>query len=225
MRTEDVTYDNQAYLRYFSIEGKNFTDKIAYYESNFQYIQDLTEEQKTEVDLDYCLSIFEVGRYHQFLSQCEKMIVSVIEQNIFTLHGEDIYQKLLFKKAACYYNLSKLEDATYVLLELIKIDPSNQMYRTFATKCIRLQAYRKFDTLKGVAMAMILSSLAIITIEILLARTFFPDIAPILEMLRNTLFFSSVGLLFFNEILLRRHIYKKIKGAIRSKNTNSVHIP
>lgn len=220
MKTEDISYDNQAYLRYFSIEDKNFSEKISYFESNFNSIQDLTEEQQTEIELDYCLSIFEVGRYYQFLSQCEKMIVRVIEQNIFTLHGEDIYQKLLFKKAACYYNLSQLEDATYVLLELVKIDPKNSMYRSFATKCIRLQSYRKFDTLKGFAMAMILSSLAIITIEILLARTFFPDIAPILEILRNTLFFSSVGLLFFNEILLRRHIYITIKEAIRSRKVN-----
>jgi len=210
LSTQDISYQSRAYLDYFSIDHSNYTDKISCYESRYKEIQCLHDSARLEIDIDYTISLFEVGRYHQYIDQSEPLIIEVIDKNIIELNGRDIFQYLLFNKAACHYNLNQIPEAVHIIKELCHMDKSNQTYYNFASKVIRIHSYRQFDKIKGAASALIIAGLVVVIFEILLARTLFLDFALPLEYLRNTMLASSILLLVINEWLIRAHIKKTI---------------
>ena len=95
-------------MSYFSIDGSNYTDRIAWYESHFLEIQQIDYTARIEIDIDYTLSLFQVGRYNQYIAQSKPLIEEVIINNIVEINQTDIYQLLLFNKAASHYNLNQL---------------------------------------------------------------------------------------------------------------------
>lgn len=210
MSTSKLSYNSPAYLGYFGIDQKNYTDRISWYETNFRQILNLDKRQRAEIDLDYTLSLFQVGRYHQYIAQSEGLIELVITENIFLFDGEDIFQKLLFTKAASHYNVNELEESEHILLELCKINSTNKDYYTFASKVIRQKSYRQFDRLKGLALGMILLALIIIIFEILMVRTLLIDFVEPVELSRNGLLVGSFVLLAYNEFRIKRHIRETI---------------
>lgn len=212
MSTSKLSYDSPAYLGYFGIDQKNYTDRISWYETNYSQILNLDEQRRTEVEIDYTLSLFQVGRYHQYIAQSETLIQHVIAENIYLFDGADIFQKLLFHKAASHYNINELEESNHILLELCKINPANRDYYSFASKVIRQKSYRQFDTLKGLALGLILLSLIIIIFEILMVRTLLLDFVEPVEWSRNALLISSFLLLAYNELRIKRHIRNTISS-------------
>jgi len=210
MSTSKLSYDSPAYLGYFGIDQKNYTDRISWYESNYSQIVNLDEKRRTEVEIDYTLSLFQVGRYHQYIAQSETLIAHVIAENIYFFDGVDIFQKLLFQKAASHYNINELDESNHILLELCKINPENKDYYTFASKVIRQKSYRQFDTLKGLALGLILLALIIIIVEILMIRTLLPQLVEPVEWSRNGLLAGSFILLAYNELKIKRYIRSTI---------------
>jgi len=210
MSASKLSYESPAYMSYFSIEQSNYTDRIAWYESHFKEIQQIDDNARVEIDIDYCLSLFQVGRYNQYIAQSEPLIESVITNNIFEYNQKDIFQLLLFNKAASHYNVNQLEESNHILLELCKMDSSNKDYKTFAAKVIRIQSYRQFDTLKGIALGMILLSLIIIIFEILMVRTLLHEYITPVELSRNMLLICSFILLGYNEWQIKKHIKQTI---------------
>ncbi len=212
MSIQKLSYHSPLYLNYFSIAETSYSDKINWYESHYQEIQGLNDKAKTHIDLDYTLSLFHVGRYHQYISQVDTLIEKVISENIIEVDGKDIYQQLLFCKAACYYNTNQLEQSLHVLLELCKMDKNNKVYKSFCSKVLRLSSYRKFDRLKGLALGMILMALAIIIAEIILVRTIMTSYIEPVELSRNILLGSAFILLAFNEWKIQSYIKRIITG-------------
>ncbi len=220
MEANQLSYQSKVYLTYFSIDANNYVDKIACYENRYQEIEQLVDMVRTEIELDYTLSLFQVGRYHQYISQSAPLIEKVITENIHQVQGEDIFQKLLFNKAASYYNVGEFDQASHIMLELCKMDPHDQTYYAFSSKILRTLSYRKFDKMKAAALGMILLALMIIVFEILIARTLLEDIVAPLEFSRNALMGCSVGLLVLHEARIRLHIRGIIKAAIAAKSAS-----
>jgi len=220
LEANQLSYHSKVYLTYFSIDASNYVDKIACYENRYQEIEELVDIVRTEIELDYTISLFQVGRYHQYISQSTPLIEKVITENIHQIEGEDIFQKLLFNKAASYFNVNDFEKANHIMLELCKMDPHNQTYYAFSSKILRMLSYRKFDKIKAAALGMILLALAIIVFEILIARTLIEDVVSTLNSSRNVLMGCSVGLLVLHEVRLRLHIRNIIKAAIATKSAS-----
>lgn len=210
MSASKLSSESPAYLRYFGIDQNNYADRISWYESNYLDIHNLDKQQRAEIELDYTLSLFQVGRYHQYIAQSEGLIEFVISDNIYTMNGEDIFQKLLFTKAASHYNINEMDQACHILLELCKIDRTNRDYSLLASKVIRIQSYRQFDRLKGIALGMISLALIIIMFEILMVRTLFIDWIQAVEWSRNALLLCSFLFLAINEARILKHIRQKI---------------
>lgn len=210
MSTSNLSYKSLAYTSYFSIDQSQYADRIAWYESNFKEIQEIDEKARVDIEVDYCFSLFQVGRYHQYISQSQPLIEYVIINNIFDLNGKDVFQALLFHKAASHYNINQLDEANHILLELCKMDSGNNSYRAFATKVIRMKCYRQFDRLKGIALGMILLALVIIIFEILMVRTLLLEFVKPVELSRNILLIGAFILLGYNEWNIKKHIRQTI---------------
>jgi len=78
---------NDFYFEYHRMGNNAFRDKVRYYESNKALIHYLSYEERVDVDLDYLLCLFEIGKYHKFLKKADALIELVIMDNIFDYNG------------------------------------------------------------------------------------------------------------------------------------------
>jgi hypothetical protein len=122
---------NETYYHYFSHGKNNYHGKISFYENHPDSIQSLSPEEKIELDIDYIICLFEVGKYHKFLECVDGVIENVIIENIYLYEGEDIFQKLIFVKSACLFNIKKYGASKQVLSELLKINPQYPFAKRF----------------------------------------------------------------------------------------------
>lgn len=166
-------HPNTAFIDYFNIESNRYSEKISFYEEHKASFDLLLDDVKIEVELDYLLAIFEVGRYDRFLSKVDAFIEWTIIENVKTFQGKDIFALLLFKKAASLYNTSRISEASYVVKELIKIDPQEALYQKLLQRCHRIEYNRRYKSIKGIIVFLLISFLLISIVQLLIINSFF----------------------------------------------------
>jgi tetratricopeptide (TPR) repeat protein len=187
-----------------------FRDKVRYYESNRTQIHYLSYEERIDVELDYLLCLFEIGKYHKFLSKANSLIEAVIIDNIFVYNGLNIYNDLLFKKAACFYNTGQYKKSEKVLKAILKLDLKNDSARMLFSKCKRKRGRDWYEATKAIAILMFISAFTIAFAELFVIKPFYSELLPSFIMLKFTSFILGLIALLGNELYLRYVIGKEI---------------
>lgn len=198
------------YFEYHRMGDKAFRDKVRFYESNKAQINYLTYEERIDIDLDYVLCLFEIGKYHKFLNKVDALIEVVIIDNIFNYNGINIYNDLLFKKGACLYNTGQYTKSENVSKALLKIDTKNEPARALFGKCKRKQGRDWYEGTKAIAIVMFISAFFIAIAELFIIKPFYTEFLPTFSMLKMTSFILGILALLGNEIYLRYVIGKEI---------------
>ncbi|MFT6337009.1 MAG: tetratricopeptide (TPR) repeat protein [Saprospiraceae bacterium] len=190
--------------------SKAFRDKVRYYEDNRSYVGQLKYEERIDVDIDYALCLFEIGKYHKFLSKVDSLVEVVIMDNIYDYNGMNIYNDLLFKKAACLFNTGQYIKSERVLKAIVKLEPGNNLARTLYGKCKRKQVRDWHEATKAVAMVMLISAISIAFMELLIVRPFYNDYVATFSGLKVFFFVIGILSLIGNEVYLYYIIGKEI---------------
>ena len=198
------------YFKYHRIGSKAFRDKVRFYEENKSYVTQLDYEDRIDVDLDYVLCLFEIGKYHKFLSKVDNLIEVVIMDNIYDYNGLNIYNDLLFKKAACLFNTGQYIKSEKILKSIVKIEPDNDLVRTLYGKCKRKQSRDWYEGTKAIAMVMLMSALSIAFMELLIVRPFYDDYIETFNGMKIFFLISGLLVLLGNEAYLHYTIGKEI---------------
>lgn len=198
-------------MDYSKIEETNYKARVQFFEEKRNKIKELLTKDKLEFEVDYSYALFELGRYGKCVEILNQLIISVIKDNIFTIKQRDIYQDLLFKKAACHFNLGQADQSNHILKELIKIDSNAANYQNFYKKCCRNEHKLKYRWMGGFVVALFLVSALIVPIELLIAKPFFNEWAGNVEILRNGLFTSALIVAGIKEYLFHRTFSQKLK--------------
>ncbi|MBK9736092.1 MAG: hypothetical protein IPO92_14505 [Saprospiraceae bacterium] len=169
------TAGDQIYLKYFRLGDTSYRQKVRFYEENPLAISALYFYDRIEVDMDYILCLFEVGKYERFLSKVDPVLEIIIMENIFKYRDENIFCDLLLKKASCLYNLNKFDKALDILRQVVKIDPQNRFAVRLFIICARKQNNDTATTIKALAMASLLIVVGIIVSQILIVDSFFDE--------------------------------------------------
>jgi len=198
------------YFEYHRMGSKAFRDKVRYYEDNRSYIGQLKYEERIDVDLDYILCLFEIGKYHKFLSKVDSLVELVIIDNIYDFNGVNIYNDLLFKKAACFFNTGQYIKSEKVLETIVKLEPENNLVRTLYGRCKRKQGRDWYESTKAVAMVMLISAISIAFMELLIVRPFYNNYIATFSGMK--IFFFVIGILSLigNEVYLYYIVGKEI---------------
>lgn len=208
---KDTSQLENLLMDYSKIEETNYKARVQFYEDKQKTIKELLLKDKVEFDVDYAYALFELGKYRKCIKILNQLIVTVISDNIFTIKERDVYQDLLFKKAACHYNLSDANQSNHILEELIRINPSSPSYQGFYKKCYRNDHKLKYRWMGGFVVALFLVSALIVPIELLVVKPFFNDWSFSIEFLRNGLFFSAIFIAAIKEYLFHRSFSQKLK--------------
>lgn len=202
--------DHQAkkvYLTYFRIGDNAYREKVRYYEENREAISLLHYEERFDVDLDYLLSLFEIGRYERYLQKSDSLIEQVIEDNIFHVRGENIFNELLFRKAACYYHLRMYDECKALLRQLIRMDRKNSLYTGLYIICNRKAGNDIYELVKASSMAAFLLIIGISVASILCPPVLQQYIYLFIK-LRLMLLGYALGSLIIIELYFQYKMYK-----------------
>lgn len=215
--TNERYYPQQLYTEYFRIHTNDYRKKLRFYEDNLNSIGVLSDNLQLELKHDYLLTLFEVGKYQRYIDNVDELIERSIIENIVEYKGKDLFQQLLFKKAACHYNLSQIEEATHISSELIKLDPTNALYKTVFKKCKRIDNSQIQTIIRGVALLFLFASLGIIMVELLVVRPWYPEFTSIIENIRNAGIATSFITLIVGEAIFMRQYQRDISSTLSSR--------
>lgn len=215
------TYHSKIYRDFKEIDAANYRRIIRFYEDKEEEVRRLDVEEYFELIVAYVNALFEIGAYQKHLLMVDIVIELAILQNIDWYKGEDIYQKMLFRKAASLYNTLEYDKAEYILRELIRIDPHSEDPILFLRKCLRKKEPAFLSKAKALSIFLFLLSAFVISIEVLFIRPFYKEQADGIEASRTFIFLLGcavlVGSILFHRWRVQSHVSSFVGKARHSK--------
>jgi hypothetical protein len=189
------------YRNFKAIDVHDFHGVVRYYEQHEDGIRALDFEEYLDCTVAYTNALFETGHHGKHLVMCDHLLEIVIMQNIETWGGEDLYAKILFRKAASFYQQEEYPKAEYVLRELVKIYPSDKMPRRFLEKCLLHQKPAWLTKTRAACVAFALFAAVVIAVELFVIKPFFEAWLVPVQIAHNILLSASVGAFVVGESL------------------------
>ncbi len=208
-------YQTEVYDQFHEIEETAFRDIIQFYEHNKESIDNLDIMAHLEVRSVYAMALFETSRYRDFIKLAQDYLETLIFHNIQFLNGEDVYQKILFKKAAAHYQLLEYTRAEKILWDLVRINPDNSVASFLLKRSIIHNQPNYISQLKGASILLFLVSVALIAGELLIVRPFFEAWAFHFEFARTAIFMIGFLLLVVSDGLHRLLTFRKVNLALQ----------
>lgn len=187
------------YRNFKSIEVNDFYGIIRFYEQNEDGIRSLDFDEYLDCTLAYTFALYEATHYRKFAVMCDHLIEQVIMHNVDNWSGEDLYKRLLFKKATALYYQREYAQAERILREIIKIYPFDPMAARYLNKSLLRQKPKWLFCARSASVLLALSAAASIALEIFAFPQFFPQYTEMLQWGRNLLIVTSLSVLFFAE--------------------------
>lgn len=216
------TYHIKVYRNFKAIEPTAYQSIIRFYEEFKPDLLQLEFDEYFEVLIIYVQALFEFGSYERHLVVVDEVIELSIDHNIKYYEGIDIYQAMLFKKAASYYNINQFKNAEYIVRELIKISPADLDYHQFARKIFRKRNHTILKLSRALAMFLFLSSALLICFEVLLIRPFYDLHSPMIELVRNSIFLFGWVALGCGELVHRYKVHRTIQTIVNYSKSKSI---
>lgn len=201
------TQSNQVYLRYFRLGETAYREKVRFYEENPDAISSLYFDERLEIDFDYLYCLFEVGRYERYLAKVDPLIELIVSENIYEHRGENIFEELIFRKAACLYQMKHFQKSETILQQLVRMNRKNSLFIGLYTINKRKIENDVIITIKAMAMASFLIVIGITIASIFLEPFLAIYLSPFLT-LRMVLLIFGICCLIGLEIAFQYKIYK-----------------
>jgi tetratricopeptide (TPR) repeat protein len=214
----DHNVRSEIYFEYFNLGKNAYRDKVRFYEKHQKDISSLDLFEKTELDYDYLVSVFEIGRYTRFLSKADPLIERVIIENVYEINGENVFSDLLARKAACLFNIGKYGESEKILRQLIKIDPGHSWASPLLIKCLRKRNLPGEQVAKIVGIISLFGAVLLKIAQILVLEHFYKEVSstliPVTTFLFTLAVISFVGLEIWYLLKYRSFFSKppKLKG-------------
>lgn len=215
------TYHSKLFRDFKGIEPNDYREIIRFFEDKENEIRRLDFEEYFELLVAYVDSLFEIGAYGKHLLMVDLVIEQAIDHNLRRPGEADLFQRMLFKKAASLYNTLELDKADYILRELVRIDPNDRLSVLFLKKCLRRQRPKLISNTRATAIFLFLLCAFVICLEVLIVRPFYSMHTGLIETSRNSIFILGVGFLIGGDLLHRwlvdREINRFVAGVRRQK--------
>ena len=210
-------FQSELYLKFLGIGLKKYRKVILFYEENEIQIMALHSDEYFELFISYINALFEIGEHEKFLLNVDEGIEMSITRSVNLYRGEDLYHKLLFRKAACLYHQMRYAEAKYILEELIKIQPWNDHSIMFLKKCIRAKKPSYvMDTIAAGVFLFIITA-GIIAIEVFVIRQFFDEYTLLFEICRNAMFLLGVVVLISGHAIHFWNVHKSVEVFVNNE--------
>lgn len=192
----------KTYEEFFEIEASAFQEKIRYFKSNVENVSYLPLRERFEIRFHYLNAYFEVGAYSEYLKHADSLIEGVIEHNIFRIHNKDVFEHLLFRKAACLYNTMQHVESIRILEQLKRIYPETEKHGILLAKAHRRKLQRERLSFKALCIFLYFFAGFIIASKIFVIDGFFPEYKTLTQNIWIFVFMLSTVLLGINNLAI-----------------------
>ncbi len=224
------SFHSKIYNDFKEIDVHAYKRIVEFYSTYEDDIQRLKFHEYFELQVTYIDALFEMAAYDNLLGVCDETIEMVIQNNIQYHQGEDIYRKLLLRKAAAHYNLLEYHKAEFILKELIKIDPSDFYAIRFYKKCQFQHPPTYVQYTRGASLIFFLFTAMVICFEM----SYFgfqqePNaMAILIEITRNVVFLFGWLVLIVGDCIFRFNIYRatnRVVKRIKKEKLQKIEVP
>ena len=193
------TYHSRLYRDFLAIEPKDFRKVIRFYEEQEPQIVELEFDERFELLAAYTNALFEVGAYRQHMAIVDETIEASFSHPSQAMAKVGRFSHLLFRKAAAFYQTHRLDQAEYILRELIRINPDNDDAVRFLRKTLYQQHRPLLRRSQAIAILIFMVTALIIGVEVLLVRPFLAHFTTLIELTRTGFFGTGVLILAVGE--------------------------
>lgn len=208
------TYRSKIYRDFQEVQQTSWHNVTRFYEEHEQRILNLEFDEYFELLLCYTGALFEIGSYRKHILMSNTIIEISILQNIDRFHGDDIYSKTLFRKAASHFNLLEYQDCEHILRELIKMNPQNEDAVNFLKRCLRSTQPKYIQNSRATAILLFFLTALVICIEVLIIKNFMPNATDKVMDLRNVIFAVGLLTLFSGDLYHRWKTNKEVNDFV-----------
>lgn len=213
-------HHSQLYRQLRDVDPRDSQRIIRMYEEQEREIGRLDIEEHFDLTVYYADALFSTGAYRQHLMMVDLVIQASIVHNLTSIEGVegDVFEHLLFRKAVSSYRLRDYEQAVHVARELVRINPGREMYVRF----LRIIFFRRQKNVlqlgRGGFIFCVLVAAALVTLQLLLIRPFFPGWVEDVQLLIGSVFVLGVLVLLGSYLFahLRAHLqafgFRKERG-------------
>ncbi|MFK7773265.1 MAG: hypothetical protein AB8F94_14045 [Saprospiraceae bacterium] len=191
---------------------------VDFYAKHEEDIQQLKFHEYFELHLAYIEALLETGLYQDLLKVCDETIEAVIQQNIQYYQGEDIYRKLLLRKASAHFNLLEYHKTEFILKELIKINPKDDHAVRFFRKSQMHRPPIFVQNTRNVSLLLFLFTAMVICFE--MAYFGFgksqSEMGMMIEVARNVVFLSGWLVLILGDGIFRWKVFKATNSLVET---------
>jgi hypothetical protein len=211
MTPEDIQYDRTVYLEFLDIHEKAHRHKVKFVQERSQDISLLRDKDRQYIELDFMLSLFEIGDYERYIEHADSMIEMVIDKNIFLFKDYNIFTELLQKKALSLFHTYKDEESLALAKQLKTLNKESDIPDYIIKQILKRKKRKWFISVNGFVIFLILATAAILFFEIILFRPIYTEYVGIVETIRNTTMSMSFLILFLNHVALHFVVRKEAK--------------
>jgi len=191
---------------------------VDFYAKHEEDIQRLKFHEYFELHLAYIEALLETGLYENMLKVCDETIEAVIQNNIQFYQGEDIYRKLLLRKAAAHFNLLEYHKTEFILKELIKINSKDGHAIRFFRKSQLHRPPTYVQNTRNVSLLLFLFTAMVICFEMAYfgfgkSQT---EMGIIIEVARNIVFLSGWFILILGDGIFRWKVFKTTQSFVKT---------
>jgi len=189
------------YRNFKALEANDFYGTIRFYERFENALRALDFEEYLECTVLYANALFETEQYGKHVVMCDHLLEIVIENNVHSWGGDDIFLKILYDKAVSLFYLRDFSTSAHVLRELIKMDPLHNGYLRLLNKNLLYQRPHWMRTTRALFILLVLLSAVTIVLQLFLIKPFMSDLEAQTQMLHYAMLGSGIGILLFAESL------------------------
>lgn len=197
MHIHSPLYYSKLYRDFKAIDDLAYRAIVYFYESNEKAIEALEFVEYFDVLVAYTDALFECEEFQKHILMSDVVIETSIYHNVVWHRGEEVFQKMLFKKSVSLYLTKDYKSANYIIDELVRINPKEQVYQLSQKKYRRLMQKDILQEVRTFTIICFLVATVVTIIEIFVVRTFYVVYQQPVEWLRISLYgFGILGLLY-----------------------------
>lgn len=197
---------------------------IIFFEKHYDTIRQLHEDEYFDILNIYLDALFQCGEYTKFLKYVEEALILSVDRRVYTLHDQDQFHHLLFRKAAAAYNCDDLSTSRHILEQLVCISPRHPLAIPFLRRCIRRQGRPQTLRLDALIILILLASVGLIFLEIVWIRPFEPAWTTNWEMIRSGLFVAGIMIWVLGRGIMRYKAWQEVRNLMAQKKQRNTPI-
>lgn len=181
---------SQLYRRLRDLDPHDYQRVIRTYEEREAEIGRLDVIEHFELTTYYVDALYRTGAFRQHQLMVDLVIEACIRHSITEVEGisGDIFQHLLFHKAAAAFRLRHFDEAIHVARELVLISPGRELYVRFLRAALFRQQTKTLQRGRAGFIFCILFAALLITLNLLVVANFYPIYVGTVRVLIGSIF-------------------------------------